>query len=162
MGKQLTSFEEILDPNFLNNELIGGLGAEKVLTITGFEEMEYYDQKTRKNQKGAAVQFAESLPLILNKTNTKTLKKLFNPDSDDTSPCIGHRIIAYVAETKVAGEVKRCVRIKEFSETKCEECGEVILPVAGKTVEQMLEISKRNTGKVLCLACMKKYKEEHT
>jgi len=161
MGKTLESFLEILDPRFVNSEQLGGLGKEKVVTIKAFEEAEYYDSKTRKNQLGSAVYFEETLPLILNKTNTKTLKKLFSPDEDNTANCIGHRITLYVTTTKVAGEVKNCIRIKEFSEEKCPVCGKVILPYAGKTVEQIKDISSRNFKKVMCGECMNKKAKEN-
>ena len=161
MGKPLKSFIEILDPNFINSDLIGGIGTEKVVTIKSFEEAEYYDMKTKRNQMGSAVYFEECLPLLLNATNTKTLKKLFSPDEDNPELCIGHKVILYVTTTTVAREVKNCIRIKEFSETKCDSCGKVILPASGKSVADLIEISKRNCeGKSLCVACMKKYKEE--
>lgn len=161
MGEPLKSFIDILDPNFINSDLLGGIGTEKVVTIKSFEKAEYYDMKTKRNQMGSAVYFEECLPLILNATNTKTLKKLFSPDEDNPDLCIGHKIILFVTTTKVAGEVKNCIRIKEFSETKCEECGNVILPMSGKSVDDLIEISKRNCeGKALCVACMKKYKAE--
>lgn len=166
MGKPLTSFVEILDPNFINNELLGQVGAEKVVTIKGFEEAEFFDSKTQRKSSGAAVCFEECLPLLLNATNTKTLKRLFSPNSDETANAIGHKVVLYVTTTHkpggAKGEMTNCVRIKEYSETKCEECGAIILPASGKSVEQLVEISKRNTGKVLCIACMKKYKEKMT
>ena len=164
MGTPLKSFIEILDPNFINNELIGQLGSEKVVTIKGFEEAEFYDSKAGRKNKGAAVYFEECLPLLLNSTNTKTLKRLFSPNSDETANAIGHKVILYVDQTHKPGgskgEMTNCVRIKEYSETKCEECGNVIMPASGKSVDALVEISKRNTGKVLCIACMKKYKAE--
>ena len=39
-------------------------------------------------------------------------------------------------------------------------CGALIKPAAGRTIEELAEISKRNTGRVLCVSCMKKAKEE--
>lgn len=161
MGKTLTSFEEILDPNFINSDLLGGVGTEKVVTIKAFEEAEYYDSSTRKTQSGSAVYFEEALPLILNKTNTKTLKKLFSPNEDNTANCIGHRITLYVSTTKVAGKERNCIRIKEFCEEKCPVCGKVILPYAGKTVEQIKEISQRNLGEIMCGECMKNKAKEN-
>ena len=34
----IDSFEKIIDPNFINAELIGGPGASRVVTITGMEQ----------------------------------------------------------------------------------------------------------------------------
>lgn len=166
MGKQIKSFIEILDPNFINSELIGEVGSEKVVTIKGFEQADFYDSKAGKKASGAAVFFEECLPLLLNSTNTKTLKRLFSPNSDDTSNAIGRKVILYVTTTHkpggARGEMTNCIRIKEFSEEKCPVCGGVILPYAGKTVEQIKEISQRNLGKVMCGECMKKEAKEKT
>lgn len=164
MGKKLESFIEILDPNFINSSLIGDVGSEKVVTIKGFEEAEYFNSKANKNVHGAAVYFEECLPLILNATNTKTLKRLFSPNSDDTSKCIGHKVTLFVTTTHKPGggrdEVVNCIRIKEFSEEKCPVCGKVILPYAGKSVQEIMEISKRNLGSVMCGECMKNKAKE--
>lgn len=159
MGKELKSFIEILDPNFINSELIGEIGSEKVVTIKGFETADYYDSKQGRKASGAAVLFEECLPLLLNATNTKTLKRLFSPNSDNTENAIGHKIILYVTETHKPGgsrgEMTNCIRIKEYSEEKCPVCGKAILPYAGKTVAEIKEISMRNLGKVMCGSCMK-------
>jgi len=159
MGKELKSFIEILDPNFINSELIGEIGSEKIVTIKGFEQAEYYDSKAGRKASGAAVYFEECLPLLLNATNTKTLKRLFSPNSDSTENAIGHKIILYVTETHKPGgsrgEMTNCIRIKEYSEEKCPICGKAILPYAGKTVAEIKDISQRNLGQVMCGSCMK-------
>lgn len=164
MGKELKSFIEILDPNFINSDLIGEIGAEKVVTIKGFEQAEYFDSKLQRKSSGAACLFEECLPLLLNSTNTKTLKQLFSPNSDDTSNAIGHKVILYVTETHKPGgsrgEMTKCIRIKEYSEEKCPICGKAILPYAGKSVAEIKEISQRNLGQVMCGACMKQKANE--
>lgn len=156
----IDSWEKIIDPNFINSELIGTAGAEKVVTITNIDFAECYDEQTKQKVKKQTVFFQECKPLVLNKTNAKALKKLFSPNSDNPADCVGHRVILKVESIKAFGKVTDAIRIKEFSETKCEDCGNVILPVSGKSVEQLVEISKRNCGKTLCVACMKKFKEE--
>ena len=154
-------WSEALDSHYVNSELLGDVGTERVVTITEVEkDAEFFSQQKNKKETGLAIHFAECKPLIANATNTKTLMRLFGGANEDVSKCYGKRVILYVTETKVAGKMRPCIRIKEFSETKCEECGEVILPASGKTVEQLTEISKRNcNGKTLCVACMRKYKE---
>lgn len=155
------SWEKIIDPNFINAELLGEVGAEKVVTIKDIDFAECFDQKSNSKIKKQTVFFEECKPMVLNKTNAKTLKKLFSPNDDDPSKCVGHKVIIYVVSCKVGGKQTTGIRIKEFSEEKCEDCGAVILPKAGKTVEQLIEISKRNTKKQLCLDCMRKFKNEH-
>ena len=156
----IESFEKIIDPNFINAELLGEVGAERVVTIKDFDYMECFDNKTKSKIQKQAVAFEECKPMILNKTNAKTLKKLFSPNTDDPKLCIGHKIVLYVIACKVGGQETTGIRIKEYSEEKCAECGQAILPKAGKTVAELIEISKRNCGKQLCLACMQKAAKE--
>lgn len=154
-------WSEALDPNYVNSELLGEVGTEKVVTITEVEkDAEYYDQQTHSTKKGLAIHFKEAKPLLANATNTKTLMRLFGGANEDVSKCYGQKVILYVTTTKVAGKVVNCIRIKEYTETKCEECGSVLKPVSGKTVAELIEISKRNTNKILCVKCMQEYKKK--
>lgn len=155
----LESWEKVIDPNFISAELIGTTGAEKVVTITNIDFAECYDEQTKKKVQKQTVFFQECKPLVLNKTNAKMLKKLFSPNSDNPSDCVGHKVILTVESIKAFGKMTDAIRIKEYSETKCEECGAVILPMSGKSVADLVDISKRNCNKILCVACMKKFKE---
>ena len=154
----LDSWEKILDPNFINAELIGPVGSERVVTIKDIDFRETFNQKTQAKEKKQSLILEECKPMVLNKTNTKTLIKLFG--SDSPQQCIGRKIVLYVVNVKVGKELTTGIRIKEHSEVKCESCGAELKPAAGKSVEELIEISKRNTGRVLCVACMKKAKEE--
>ena len=156
----LPSWEKIIDPNFINAELIGDVGAERVVTIKDIDMAECYDEGTKQKVQKQTVFFEECKPMVLNKTNAKTLKKLFSPNSDNPSDAFGHRVILKVESVKAFGKTTTGIRIKEFSEEKCPVCGGVILPYAGKTVEEIKEISKRNLGKIMCGECMKKQAKE--
>ena len=153
----LDTWEKILDPNFINAELIGPVGSERVVTIRDIDFRETYNQKTRAKEQKQSLILDECKPMVLNKTNTKTLIRLFG--SNKPADCIGEKIVLYVVDVKVGGEPTTGIRIKEYSETKCEECGKQIRPTASKSVAELVEISKRNTGRVLCVACMRKAKE---
>lgn len=152
----IDSFMKIIDPNFISAELLGDVGAEKVVTIKDIDYMECFDSKSKSKVQKQAVSFEECKPMILNKTNAKMLKKLFSPNEDDPKLCIGHKITLYVVSCKVGGQETTGIRIKEHSEEKCSDCGKAILPKAGKTVAELIDISKRNCGRQLCLACMQK------
>ena len=154
----LDTWEKILDPNFINAELIGPVGSERVVTIRDIDFRETFNQKTRAKEQKQSLILDECKPMVLNKTNTKTLIRLFG--SDEPAKCVGKKIVLYVVDVKVGGEPTTGIRIKEYSETKCEQCGKPIRPTAGKNVADLVEISKRNTGRVLCVACMRKAKEE--
>lgn len=156
----LPSWEKIIDPNFINAELLGDVGAEKVVTIKDIDMAECYDEGTKQKVQKQTVFFEECKPMVLNKTNAKTLKRLFSPNSDTPSDAFGHRIILKVEEVKAFGKKTTGIRIKEFSEEKCPVCGKVILPYAGKTVAEIKEISKRNLGEVMCGECMKNKAKE--
>lgn len=156
----LDSFEKIIDPNFISAELIGTEGAEKVVTITDFALAEGYDQKTRSTVTKPAVYFAECKPLMLNKTNSRKLKRMFSPNDDKPELCVGHKVVLRVEKTKVAGQIVDCVRIHEYSEILCEECGKPISAVRNHSVAELVEISKRNTGKTLCVSCMREYSKK--
>ncbi len=156
----IDSFLKIIDPNFINAELIGDVGAEKVVTIKDIDFMECFDSRAKSKISKQAVSFEECKPMILNKTNAKMLKKLFSPNEDDPKLCVGHKIVLYVVSCKVGGEQTTGIRIKEYSEEKCSDCGKAILPAAGKSVAELIEISKRNCGRQLCLKCMQKVAKE--
>lgn len=151
----LESWEKIIDPNFLNAELIGDIGAERVVTIKDIDMAECYDEGSKSKVQKQTVFFQECKPMVLNKTNAKTLKRLFSPNSDDPRNAFGHRVILKVEEVKAFGKKTTGIRIKEFSEEKCPVCGKPILPYAGKTVAEIKEISKRNLGSIMCGQCMK-------
>ena len=156
----LESWEKVIDNNFISAEMIGSVGNEKVVTITDIDFAECYDEQSKQKVKKQTVFFEECKPLVLNKTNAKALKRLFSPNSDDPSDCVGHKIKLTVKSIKAFGKNTDAIRIEEFSETKCERCGKAILPIPGHNVADLVDISKRNTGKVLCVACMKAYKKE--
>ena len=156
----LDSWERVLDPNFINSDLIGDKGAEKVVTIKDIDFAECYDEKTKQKVQKQSVFFEECKPLVLNKTNGKTLKKLFSPNDDDPKLCVGHKVILRVEEIKAFGKLQNAIRIHEFSEEKCPVCGKVILPYAGKSVAQIKEISQRNLGEIMCGECMKQKAKE--
>lgn len=151
----LESWEKIIDPNFINAELIGDIGAEKVVTIKDIDMAECYDEGSKAKVQKQTVFFEECKPMVLNKTNAKTLKRLFSPNSDDPRNAFGHRIILKVEEVKAFGKKTTGIRIREYSEEKCPICGKPILPYSGKTVAEIKEIAQRNLGQIMCGPCMK-------
>ena len=151
----LESWEKIIDPNFINAELLGDIGTEKVVTIKDIDMAECYDEGMKAKIQKQTVFFEECKPMVLNKTNAKTLKRLFSPNSDDPQNAFGHKVILKVEEVKSFGKKTTGISIKEYSEEKCPICGKAILPYAGKSVAEIKEISKRNLGEIMCGLCMK-------
>ncbi len=118
-----------------------------------------------KKEECTVCRFAERIkPMILNKTNCKAISKLYK--TPDTDNWIGKKIQIYATTTKFAGEIVECLRIRDKvpenevqAQIPCEECGVLIGASHGITAEQFADYSKKNTGKVMCLDCMRKFKE---
>lgn len=155
----IESFEKIIDPNFINAELIGGPGASRVVTITDIDYREAWNSKRNCKENRQCLVFSDAKPLILNKTNARKLKELFSPNEDKPENCIGQEIELYVIETTVGRAKTTGIRIREHSAEKCENCGTTIKPLPNMTVAQTVAYSQKHTGKKLCLDCMKKFAE---
>ena len=155
----IESFEKIIDPNFINAELIGGPGASRVVTITDIDYREAWNSKRNTKEQRQCLVFAETKPLILNKTNAKKLKEIFSPNEDKPENCIGKQVELYVIETKVGPARTTGIRLREYAGEKCEECGAFIRPLPNMTVSQTVSYSVKHTGKKLCLECMRKAAE---
>lgn len=137
---------------------------DETLTIKNIDEKEMYDADTGGKKKGLVIYFREKeLPLVLNVTNSETIAEVCG--SDKFADWIGKRIIVGQSRIKAFGKVQDVVRVRDTvpDDTTyiCEECGAVIKPTKTKQPSEIAEVSKRNLGRVLCVACMKKYKEEN-
>lgn len=152
----IDTWEKIIDPNFINAELIGPVGAERVVTIKDIDFAEAYNQKTNGKEQKQSLFFEECKPLILNKTNSKKLKELFDPYGTDPRKCIGQQVTLYVVNCKVGKNQTTGIRIKEASQERCSDCGQLIRATSTKTVAELVDISMRNCGRKLCLSCMQK------
>lgn len=135
---------------------------DETLTIKSVGEEEMYDTETGSKKKGLVLRFEErDLPMVLNVTNSETIAEVIG--SDVLAEWIGRKIIVGTSKVKAFGKIHDAIRVRpqKPDETvyECEDCGSVIKAAAGKQPSELVEISKRNTGKVLCVACMKKAKE---
>ena len=65
-----------------------------------------------------------------------------------------------VEDVKFGRNMTTGIRIKEYSEEKCPLCGDVIVPYAGKTVEEIKSISQNHYGEIMCGKCMKNKAKE--
>lgn len=136
---------------------------DKTLTIKSVGEEEMYDADSGGKKKALAMRFEElDLPMVLNVTNSETIAGVVG--SDRLADWIGKKIIVGTSKVKAFGKIHDAIRVRpdkpDQTEYICEECGSIIKAAAGKQPSQLAEISSRNTGRVLCLACMRKVKEE--
>lgn len=152
----IDTWEKIIDPNFINAELIGPVGAERIVTIKDIDYIEAFNQKKNATEQRQSLIFEECKPMVLNKTNAKKLKEIFDPEGTDPKRCVGKQITLYVVSCKVGRQQTTGIRIKEASQERCADCGQIIKATSTKTVAELVDISIRNCGRKLCLACMQK------
>lgn len=146
-------------------KFLGGWSFEngdETLTIDSIGKEEVYDPETGDKKEKLVLRFRDKdLPMVLNITNAEAVAAVTG--SDKIADWIGKKIIVGTSRVKAFGKMHDAIRVRttkpDDTEYTCEECGEILKPAAGKQPSELAEISKRNTGKVLCLACMKKAKE---
>lgn len=136
---------------------------DKTLTIKSVGEEEMYDADSGGKKKALALRFEElDLPMVLNVTNSETIAAVVG--SDRLADWIGRKVIVGTSKVKAFGKIHDAIRVRPDKPDEtiyiCEDCGATIKSAAGKQPSQLAEISKRNTGRVLCLNCMRKAKEE--
>lgn len=136
---------------------------DETLTIERIGEEEMYDAETGGKKKGLVVHFADKdLPMVLNVTNAEAIAEVTG--SDRIADWIGKKIIVGTTRIKAFGKMHDAIRVRTTKPDDktyiCDDCGSEIKSAAGKQPSELAEISKRNTGRVLCVSCMKKAKEE--
>jgi len=135
---------------------------DRTLTIKSIGEEEMYDAETGGKKKGLVMHFEEEdLPMVLNLTNSETIASVVG--SSKLADWIGKRIIVGASKIKAFGKIHDAIRVRptkpDDTALYCEECGAEIKSAAGKQPSELAEISKRNTGRVMCLPCQRKWKE---
>ena len=109
-------------------------------------------------------------PMILNRTNAKTITKVTgSPYIEDWA---GKRITLYADTTRFGGDIVECLRVRPYeppaaqrstqkqaaaasSDLVCENCGQPITAAYGKTAAEVAVSTKAKYGKQLCAACAK-------
>lgn len=141
--------------NLYNGEITLSQGKQKKKVITFVEE--------------SVPGINEVRPLVLNRTNWKTLKKLFGEMTAATLK--GKKIQLYLqsgVRNPGTKEIGSGIRIRDKIPTagakyvapKCEECGLDITGLESFTPEQIAATNKKRYGKCLCVECGKKRKAE--
>lgn len=135
-----------------------------VLTIKSVGQEEVHDPVKNETKTELVAHFYEvTKPMVLNATNCKAISKVANSPYMEDWP--GTPIAIYVENVKAFGDIFPALRIRKKKPDvrvfKCDECGNVIVGIGGKSASDLVEISKRNCGgKALCVACQKKFKAE--
>ncbi len=97
-------------------------------------------------------------PMILNKTNCKTITKIYK--TPITENWWGKKIQVFQDVTKLKGELVECLRIRAFipqeskiETIKCERCGKNIVPSHGMSAAELAGYTKKKYGVSVCGEC---------
>ncbi len=137
-------------------------GEEKTVTIKEVKREMVFNPSGSGKEECTVAHFVEDVkPLILNKTNCKTISKVWGtPYIEDWA---GRQITLKVKKIMAFGELTDAVRVSSErpAEEKliCEECGNPIEPIAGRTAQSVAQAALAKYGKKICINCVKKRKE---
>ena len=156
--KKLTNPDYIGAYAFERNE-------EKTATIKDVRQ-EMVAGADGKREECTVVYFKEAdlKPLILNRTNAKTITKLYGTGYIDE--WVGRKITMVVKSVRAFGETVDAVRIKaEVPRAKsaapilCEDCGKAIQAIGQYSADDIARINKNRFGACICGECSKKRTE---
>ena len=153
-----THWRKLGNPNYIGSYEFQP-GEEKTLTIKVVRKETVTGEGGRKEE-DAVMYFMEPVkPMILNKTNSKTIEKLLKtPYIEDWA---GHKITLYVdPNVRFGGEITGGLRVrgKLPAEDKpisipCADCGVIIQGDGKYTAQQITQASMNKFGRYLCVAC---------
>lgn len=95
-------------------------------------------------------------PMILNRTNCKTISKIY--DTPIVEKWQGKKITIYASTTSLAGETVECLRIRPTApvapkKIACSSCGTELVAVGSYDPESLAVYTKKKFGQVLCADC---------
>ena len=158
-----THWKKLTNPNYLGAYAFEQ-GEEKTGTID-YVKAEMVKNVEGKEEECIVCHFLEKnlKPLILNKTNCKTITKLYNTPFIEN--WAGKKITMQVKQVKAFGDLTDAVRIKnaklsggKVAEIKCADCGQVIKGMGQYGPEQVAKLAFDKYGRNLCVECGKKAK----
>jgi len=138
-------------------------GKDLILTINKVTK-EIVTGPNGKKEECMIMTFKEkSKPMIVNRTNAKTITKLFeSPYIEDWS---GRTIQIYATDVKFGADTVEALRIRPFIpktekiSTICSDCSNQIQPVGKHTAEQIAALTYQKYSKPLCSECASKLKD---
>ena len=156
-----THWKKLTNPNYLGAYAFNP-GEEKVVTIEKVCMEQITGSEGRKEDCIVAHLVGEK-PLILNKTNCKTISKLLKtPYIEEWA---GHRIQIGAEMVSAFGERVEALRVRKTlpkdEHIKCEICGKDIKPAYSMTVAELAKYTKDKYGKTICAECAKKEAENN-
>ena len=144
-----------------NAEYIGAFsienGTDLILTISGIKKEMVTGSGGRKEECIVCSFSDANKPMILNKTNCKTIQKIYNTPLIEE--WIGKKIQLFATKTSLAGEQVECLRIRAFTPKAaetiilCTDCKKPIIAGFGKTAQGVADYTLTKYGVVLCADC---------
>jgi DNA-directed RNA polymerase subunit RPC12/RpoP len=158
MDERLTHWKKLTNPDYLGAYALQP-GEDLIATIKEVTQADVIGNGGKKELK-TVVMFVENIkPMVLNRTNSKTITKLFK------TPYIeqwkGKKIQIYIEHNIQAfGEVVDGIRVRPFlpKEEKhfCSDCKKEILPFNGRSPQALAVYTQQKYGRVLCPECASK------
>jgi len=154
-----THWKQLVNTDYLGAYALKD-GEDMVLTIKSVRQ-EMVTGNGGKKESCTVAHFAETgvKPMILNRTNMKTITKLYkSPYIEDWA---GKRIQVYQTTTKLAGETVECLRIRDFiprasaqdKTPRCASCQAELTGYGKMNALQLADYTLRKYGKALCGEC---------
>ncbi|MCK9456910.1 MAG: hypothetical protein M0R31_06415, partial [Candidatus Riflebacteria bacterium] len=147
--------------NLANYDYLGAYslknGKDKIVTIKEIKQELVTGNGGRKENCIVAHFSDEEKPMILNKTNCKTIQKVYSTPLIEE--WVGKKIVLFASTTSLAGETVECLRIRPYPPVadkpapKCEECGADITGVGKMTAEATAIYTEKKYGDKLCAEC---------
>ena len=168
-----------------DNKFLGGeelpKNSDLIVTIANIVQEAVLNPKNNKTSNKTTVYFTDGVkPMVANKTNLTAIYRATGVET--VGEAIGHKIALYFDPTvRFGGNTTGGIRVSSYSPGTpeyerdcakrdemygrqkpiiCTGCGKVIHGAGGKTASEVAAWSKKEFGKTLCLACMKKEKEK--
>lgn len=159
-----THWKKMTNPNYMGDYSIPE-GCDLIATID-YVAQEKVTGVGGKTEVEVVAHFSDgNKPLILNKTNMKTIQKIYKtPYIEDWR---GRKIqIFYDPTVKFGRDVVGGLRIRDFVPAQqkvsliCADCGQAIKEASGKSPEWISMYTHKTYGKELCADCAQKLKEK--
>ena len=153
-----THWKKLTNPNYLGAYAFDE-GKDMILTVASVGNELVTGDGGRKEE-CTVCHFVENVkPLILNKTNMKSIQKaLGTPYIEEWA---GHKIQIYVdPKVKFGKEITGGLRVRNYAPSTqkiiCQSCGGEIQPRGKNTAEQIATYTAQKYGQALCAACATK------
>lgn len=146
----MTHWKKAFNPNYLGAYAFQEK-EEKVVVIKSVQLEQVTDTDGGKESVLVARFEGEEKPLILNKTNCKTIEKVYKTPDIEQWP--GKGLILYVTKVPAFGEISDAVRIRPAKPFICEDCKGYILNSGNVPHTEIRRRTKEKYGRCLCAAC---------